>query len=647
MTDTQIASIARPAARCYAWPLTVVSGSDLRLHVSTKHPQFVVKLFRCGATIQSVPVADRVYEGLDVPLGPPDVAWGWPPYIVPIAEGLADGIYVAVPVPIGGGAPADEVPADERVLTRKDACLFVLARARSGRQGEQLLYKLPTATYTAYNQLGGVSLYAGAQWTQDWSGQGYVASLQRPGNGGVGGKVMEGDAPDAYARSSRRQVFAHWDYPLVTWLESQGYSPLYCTDFDLDEDESLLEGVSLLVSAGHDEYWSATMRRRVLEFVDRGGNVAFFTGDTACWEIEIAVSGDRLLCAKMAGGGLEGAARHPRGLWHANDPGTWLTLANAAWGGGWWDGRRAIEGYHSVVPEHWVFAGVEFPDEGVTGGPDTPIIGYETDGVALERPGGKVPRVRAPARGGAGDRVLLALAKLTSGWVAEYGLANAAMMLRTARSGGMVFMCGTTDWPHGLATDKHVRQITENVVANLGRPSLVIRGPIYPVDGEIGEGDVVGEGQVVEWYVDGSQVVARGLRKPDWTVTGGDVVRDDAVLSTRAGPGDGWLTVSVRGRDGDGVDYFGSRTVEIVSREQYLKRRIARTLHAMANPDEQGGALVDQKSSEAELASRVIPIRLQWVKRHAAILDDLMLSLEAMWEGNGRMADASLREDEK
>ena len=77
-------------------------------------------------------------------------------------------------------------------------------------------YKLPTATYTAYNQIGGASLYAAALWARDWTAQGYVGSLQRPGNAGVGGRVMEGDAPDAYLRSSRRQMFAHWDAPFVT-----------------------------------------------------------------------------------------------------------------------------------------------------------------------------------------------------------------------------------------------------------------------------------------------------------------------------------------------------------------------------------------------------------------------------------------------
>lgn len=646
MTDA-LAPSAQSSTRCYAWPLTVDAGSAVRVHVSTTHARFGIQLFRCGAAIQPVAASDHFYPGVDVPLGPPDSAWGWPEYTVPLGDDLADGVYVAIPVPAEEGRPPDVEPVDVSILTRRDACLFVLARTRSGGHGEQVLYKLPTATYTAYNQLGGVSLYAGAQWTQDWSGQGYVASLQRPGNGGVGGKVMEGDAPDAYARTSRRQVFAHWDYPFVAWLEAQGYAPSYCTDFDLHDNESLLDGVSLLISAGHDEYWSETMRQRTLEFVDRGGNLAFFTGDTACFEIQVAEAKDRLLCAKMAGGGLECAATRMGALWSVNDPGNWLTLASAAWGGGWWDGRRAIDGYQPSVPEHWAFTGVSFPEEGITGGADTPIIGYETDGVPLELDGRRAPRMRSPGRGAAGDRVLLAVAQLSAGWVAGYDRANAAMMLRTARSGGMVFLCGTTDWPLGLATDEAVRRITENVVANLANPSLAIRGPIYPADEEIGEGDVVGEGRVVEWYVDGSQVAGRGLAEFDWTVAGGEATCRGAVLSTRAGAEEGWLTITARSRDEAGVEHFGSRTVQIISNEQYLQRRVARTLHAMANPDEQGGALVDQKISESELASRVIPIRLQWVKRHAAILDDLMTSLESMWRESGRMAEASLREDEK
>jgi hypothetical protein len=629
--------------RCYAWPLTVTDGAEVGLHVSTDCPEFAVQLFRCGAAVEPAGPSSGPYPGRDVPPGRPDEGWGWPRYAVPLPPDLPDGIYVALVRPAGGG-PAP-LPQGRDVLTRPDACLFVVRR-NDQREAARILVKLPTATYSAYNQFGGVSLYAGAHWVRDWTGEGYVVSLQRPGNGGVGGRVMDCDAPDPYARSSRRQVFAHWDEPFVRWLESNGYAPAYCTDLDLHFDPSLLAHRTLLLSAGHDEYWSPAMRARVLEFVDRGGNVAFFGGDIACFEIDVAATGDRMFCPKMTGGGPGRGGLRPGAVWHVDDPGDWLALSSGAWGGGWWDGQRTVEAYQPVVADHWAFDGVEFPPEGISGGLDTPVVGYETDGVALE-PGTSPPRMQAPGRGGAGGRVLLAIAPLSEGWVTGAARANAAMMIRTARSGGTVFSVGTTDWPLALAAHPEVSRITANVVSRLARPSIMLHGPTYAAGDYLGDGDVVGAGQVVAWYLDGGQSSALGLHGPEWSVAGGEVIEDGPVLRTRAAHEPGWLTVAVNVADSDGVGHFGSRTVRVASREEHLRRKVVRSLHAMANPDEQGGALVDQKASEAELAGRVIPIRLQWVKHHAMALHAALTELESMWESDGRMAEASLRDGER
>jgi hypothetical protein len=67
----------------------------------------------------------------------------------------------------------------------------------------------------------------------------------------------------------------------------------------------------------------------------------------------------------------------------------------------------------------------------------------------------------------------------------------------------------------------------------------------------------------------------------------------------------------------------------------------------MAYPDEQGGALVDQRASEGSLAERVIPVRLVWVRRHAKVLEGLMAELEALWTASGRMDDGALRDGER
>src|ERR1700744_2301960 len=146
-------------------------------------------------------------------------------------------------------------------------------------------------------------------------------------------------------------------------------------------------------------------------------------------------------------------------------------MSSPAWGGGWWDGRRAITGYRAVVGTHWACDGVEFPPEGITGGDATPVIGYETDGVRLPRKSDP-PRLSEHRKGLGAGRVLLALATLPAGWVAGYEQANAAMLLRSAPSGGMVFSVGTTDWPLALETDPAIDRITANVVGRLPNPGL-------------------------------------------------------------------------------------------------------------------------------------------------------------------------------
>lgn len=631
--------------RCYAWPLTVLADADLQLHVSTEAAEFSVRLFRVGAAIEEVAAPAVRYRGRDLPLGRPDEAWGWSRYLVPLGPELSDGVYVALPVPAG----REVVSADQALLTRADAALFVLRRnpAEPGRR--KIIYKLPTATYSAYNQLGGVSLYAEPHWVRDWSAEGYVVSLQRPGNGGIGGRVMEGDAPDLYARSSRRQVFAHWDAPFIAWLEARGYAPAYCTDTDLNDDETLLADDALLLSAGHDEYWSPPMRRRILEFVDRGGNVAFFAGDVACFEVEFGAAGDRMYCRKMFGGGPEGASSRMGALWHVNDPDDWLTMSSGAFGGGWWDGRRAIDGYHAVNPAHWAFDQVEFPPEGITGGDDTPVIGYETDGVRLDR-ASSPPRLSSARKGVGLGRSLLAIAPLSGGWVAGMEQANAAIMIRTAPSGGMTFSVGTTDWPLALANEA-ISRITENVVSRLASRSLIIHGPVFAEDEIVGEGDLVGTGHQARWYLDGAQADDLGLSEVCWTVTPASAVQgadtgDDLLVTTESGGADGWLTVTATAVTAAGEPCFGSRTVRVADRVEYLRRRIVRVLNAMAYPDEQGGGLVDQRESESTLADRVIPVRLPWVSRHGRELTGLIAELEAIWTASRRMDEASLRPDE-
>lgn len=92
-----------------------------------------------------------------------------------------------------------------------------------------------------------------------------------------------------------RQTFVYWDWRFVGWLERAGYEVDYCTDVDLHRDGvGLLSPYRLLVSAGHDEYWSDAIRAAVESHVAAGGDVAFFGGNTCWWRVVIDDGGLRV-----------------------------------------------------------------------------------------------------------------------------------------------------------------------------------------------------------------------------------------------------------------------------------------------------------------------------------------------------------------
>jgi hypothetical protein len=49
---------------------------------------------------------------------------------------------------------------------------------------------------------------------------------------------------------------------------------------------------------GHDEYWSEGMRNTVESFLSKGGNAAFFSGNTCWWAITLTLDGNSMICCK-------------------------------------------------------------------------------------------------------------------------------------------------------------------------------------------------------------------------------------------------------------------------------------------------------------------------------------------------------------
>jgi len=451
--------------RAYPGQASVWPGGTLTLHVSTDSPRFRVA-FQRWADGPELLLRSGWLPGVAADARAADEDWAWPAYAFAIPADWPSGVIVAA-LEEEGRKRSFDLGRDE------GAALFVVRGDRS-----DLLYKLPLATYHAYNCSGGACFYADPPRSS--TPPGARVSLRRPG-GGIGGDVW--GAPDHYDAASPRQSFAHWDARFIRWLTRNGNTADFCTDLDLHADPGLLRGRRLLVSSGHDEYWSEATRDAVEDFAADGGNLAFFGANLCWWRIHLVDDGTAMVCHQ---GGPQGARDHWWPASGAARPEDSLGGVSYRHGGGWWDGPRSTRGYLVQQPEHWVFAGTGLA-RGDAFGRDTwpPLVGYECDGAPLDTLDARLAS-RAFETGTPPGNQVLAVAPLGPGWqelppreghAAGEGLHAATLGLfrhqglhgGTSNTGGTVFSAGTTDWAQvlGNARDRRVEQITRNVLDTL------------------------------------------------------------------------------------------------------------------------------------------------------------------------------------
>ncbi len=87
--------------------------------------------------------------------------------------------------------------------------------------------------------------------------------------------------------------FFEYEVFLVAWLDEmaakKGLKVGYISDFDLHNDPGILDGYKVLVSHGHDEYWTKEMFDAVEDRIfKKGKNVVFLGANTAYWQMRYA-----------------------------------------------------------------------------------------------------------------------------------------------------------------------------------------------------------------------------------------------------------------------------------------------------------------------------------------------------------------------
>ena len=76
-----------------------------------------------------------------------------------------------------------------------------------------------------------------------------------------------------------------WEFPLARFLERYGYDVSYTTDVDTDRNPAELLRHRLVMTAGHDEYWTKTIRDAFEAARARGINLAFMGANTGYWQM--------------------------------------------------------------------------------------------------------------------------------------------------------------------------------------------------------------------------------------------------------------------------------------------------------------------------------------------------------------------------
>ena len=290
-----------------------------------------------------------------------------------------------------------------------------------------------------------------------------------------------------------RSWLTYAEYPMIRFLEANGYDVSYMSSIDVDSRGPLLQNHRVFVSAGHDEYWTENQRSNVEAARDSGVNLAFFSGNLMFWKTRLAPS-------------IDGSSTPLRTIVSYKDTHFDSQVDPVEWTGTWRDPRssppsdggrpeNALTGTYFLVntgtsdirvpQQHGLLrlwrntaAATLAPGQTLTLGPGMGNLGYEwdTDVDNGFRPPGLFRL----------SSTTVNVPEAFYDYGSHVGPASLThnMTLYKAASGALVFSAGTVQWSWGLdnavtgtPTDRNMRQATVNLFADMGvQPATLTSG---------------------------------------------------------------------------------------------------------------------------------------------------------------------------
>ena len=359
----------------------------------------------------------------------------------------------------------------QRTDTGGESHIVFVVRDDTGTS--DLVFQTSDTTWQAYNQYGGNSLYVGGPGTNP--GRAYKVSYNRP----------------ITTRSTSSEDFVfNAEYPMVRWLEANGFNVSYISGVDTDRSGPTILTPSkhkAFLSVGHDEYWSGGQRANVEAARAAGLHLAFFSGNEVFWKTrwENSIDGSNtpyrtLVCYKET---------HANGRIDPSDPPTWT---------GTWRDPRFSPPSDGGRPEN-ALTGTLFKVNAGTSGiavpaqlgkhrfwRNTSVATLAVGGVANMPDGTLGYEWDEEANNGARPPGLMHLSQKTVAGVdalQDYGSTYASgtvthsLTIYRHPSGALVFGAGSVQWSWGLdahhdrgsaAADVRMQQATVNLFADMG-----------------------------------------------------------------------------------------------------------------------------------------------------------------------------------
>ncbi|MFL6449643.1 MAG: N,N-dimethylformamidase beta subunit family domain-containing protein [Bryobacteraceae bacterium] len=262
-SEWDISGTGDPSIQGFATDISVNVGGTVNFKINSSNAAFTLTIYRMGyyggngarkvATVSGPGSQNQLPCLPDSSTGPYDcgnwaVSASWTAPTTAIS-----GIYFARAVSAANGGASH---------------IFFIVRDDASKS--DLLFQTSDLSWQAYNDYGGKNVY-GCNGQFDNNCRAHKVSYNRPFH------------TRAFQDEAATWVF-NAEYPMVRWLEANGYDVSYFTGVDTERNAALIRNHKVWMSNGHDEYWSAGERASVQAARDAGVHLAFFSGNTMFWK---------------------------------------------------------------------------------------------------------------------------------------------------------------------------------------------------------------------------------------------------------------------------------------------------------------------------------------------------------------------------